>query len=190
MSQIPKTLRSCWPSNRNQQGQLTHPSPSSRSHRNWYAMQKLVKEKSKRIFAEQVGPSVQQAWEEALSDIIFVGFGKENTGFKIASCYYIVGVITEIESKDSFDDMIKRNLEPWTQSSSFVDDFAQRFLNSPRFVQPVAKFICKQLMDRRPHYQIKEENDRKCLEIAVISVTFVDNAGQWQRRKAWDVPPC
>lgn len=37
--------------------------------------------------------------------------------------------------------VIERNVDSWTQSSSFMDAFARRALRSSRFVRPVAKFI-------------------------------------------------
>lgn len=59
-------------------------------------MRKMVKEKAKRIFAEQTGPSKRKALEEVLSDIFIVRFEEANTGSKNASSYFIESVPTEM----------------------------------------------------------------------------------------------
>lgn len=50
--------------------------------------------------------------------------------------------------KGFLGDMCERKIERWTQSSSFLNAFTRRALNSPRFVRAVAKFIHKILKDQ------------------------------------------
>lgn len=77
----------------------------------------MVIEEARRIFAEQDGPSMQKAAEEALSDVFFCGSEEANTGFENAFYCFFEGVLTEVASKGSLSDTLERNLEHWTQSS-------------------------------------------------------------------------
>lgn len=66
---------------------------------------------------------MQKAAKETLSDIFFDGFEEAISGFKNAYYYFIEGVLKEILAKSSLEEKFKRNLERWTQSSSFMNAF-------------------------------------------------------------------
>lgn len=132
---------------------------------------------------------MQKAAEEALSDIFFVGFEELNIGFQNALYFFIEGVLTETASKRSLDDMFRRNLEGWTQSSLFIEAVTQRSLNSPHFVRPVAKSIRKNLKDQVEIYQTDRENDRKYLDTAGIPVIFVEKVGRRKIQQTYAAPP-
>lgn len=94
----------------------------------------MAEEEAKRIFAEQAGASMQKAAKEALSNIFFVGFEEANTRFTSALYYLIKTVLAKMASNSFLDDTFDRNLERWTQTSSFMDAFTQCGLKFPRFV--------------------------------------------------------
>lgn len=97
-------------------------------------MREMVRRKTKRICNKQAGPSIQEAVEDTLSDNFIGRFEKAKTELKSASYYFVEGVLTEMARKYSMEDMFERNVERWTHSSSFMDTFTQRFLNSPCFI--------------------------------------------------------
>lgn len=75
-------------------------------------------------------------------------FEEASTRFKNASPYNIELLLTEMEWKGSFHDVFECYLDRWKLSSSFMNAFLQRTLNSPCFVWPVAKCDCENVKDR------------------------------------------
>lgn len=107
----------------------------------------MAEGESKCMFVERAGPSIQEAAEEKLSDIFFVGFKRANTGLLNASYYFIKDALMKMASNSFMDDVSEQSLERWTQTFSFTDASTQRVLNSSHFVRPVANFVCKKLKD-------------------------------------------
>lgn len=83
-------------------------------------MQKVAEEGTRRIYAEQAGPSMRKKTEKALFEIFFDAFEEANAGFRNTSYYFIEGVLTVTASKDSLDDVFERDFERWTQWSTFM----------------------------------------------------------------------
>lgn len=75
------------------------------------AMRKMAQDEAKRIFAAQVGLSMQNAAGEALSDIFVVGSVEASTGFKNTFYHVTKRVLTKMAASCSLEDMFERNIE-------------------------------------------------------------------------------
>lgn len=79
--------------------------------------------------------------ETALSDIFFTGYFKAEGGPKKASYQYIDTVLTYTAEKGTFDEVLDRSTERWTQSTMGRGACAARALSSSCFMRPVATFV-------------------------------------------------
>lgn len=105
------------------------------------AVRQMAREEAERLYECRVEQSMRKATQDALSDRFMAGIDSQKSRIKNSSYVFIETVLTEIVDNESLDDLFKRNVKPWTQSSTFMDAFARRVLTSSRFVCSVAKFI-------------------------------------------------
>lgn len=105
----------------------------------------MAQEKAERIYANRMSESLYMAAEEALSDAFQTGLDSANEGLKTSSYHFMEAVFIELMQKVSLDELFNRNIDRWTQSTTFMDAFVARALALPRLVRPVASFIRKNM---------------------------------------------
>lgn len=108
----------------------------------------MAQEEAERIYTSRVQGPMTKAAEKALSDAFQVVFESAKNGLKNASYHFLKSILTEMAQNGGLDDVFDRNIERWTQSSTFMDAFTRRTLTSSRFVRPVAKIIRKILIEQ------------------------------------------
>lgn len=106
---------------------------------------------ARRIYAVKASPSMQKAAENSLWDAFFCGFDEAHTGLKNAWYHFVESVLRDMARKVSLDDMFDQILKRLTKSTSFMDGFADRAVNSPRFVQIVPKFARERVKHHVEH---------------------------------------
>lgn len=84
-----------------------------------------------------------QAAEEALMDILKTCYAAASAGLKDASYRYVENVLIGMTLKGTLDNLFIRNLELWSQASTFMDAFTQRVLTSRTFIYQLATLVNK-----------------------------------------------
>lgn len=84
----------------------------------------LAKVEAIRIYAQNVGPSMIKAAEDALLDILQFDFKSANNGLRNALLHFTKTVLMEMAHDGSLDDFFKQKIENWTYLSMSMDSFA------------------------------------------------------------------
>lgn len=103
--------------------------------------------------------NMSQVAEEALMDLLSTGYAAASNSLKDTAYKFIENIISEMTLKGTFDDLFLRNLERWSQTSTFMNGFTQRVLNSRSFTSPLATFIKERMDDTVDEWRMtaKEE---------------------------------
>lgn len=84
---------------------------------------------------------MQQAIENALSDLLVTVSSKIEERSKNAPYQYIKTILATRANKGTLNDVFDRHIERCLQSIPFMDTSTRRALSQPRLTRPVANFV-------------------------------------------------
>lgn len=107
-----------------------------------------------------------------------IGFNVGNDGVKDASFRFVENVLTELALQGSLELLFEQNFDRWTQSTLFMDVFAQRVMNSSAFTNPVANFVKRGMDDTvdKWHFFANEETARATTKIDASTTPLLWNS--------------
>lgn len=84
----------------------------------------MAQDEAKRLYASVVSATMTRAAEQALFDAFRIGYKSANAELKNTSYHSVKSVLTEMAHKGTLDEVFVRNIERWTQPSTFIDALA------------------------------------------------------------------
>lgn len=106
-------------------------------------MRQMAWEEAERRHASHVNLFLSRAAEKALSDAFLASNDVANDAWRTSPFHFVMHTLTKFPATGGLNKIFHHIIEPWTQSSMFIDNFVRRALISSQFVPPVAKFIQK-----------------------------------------------
>lgn len=89
-------------------------------------MRETAREGAEHLYTDRTQASIAKVAEEALSDIIWMGFESLKDDLKKSSYVFLEHASTDTAHKCVLNDSLDQSIERWTQTSEFMDVYTRR----------------------------------------------------------------